>query len=68
MVIPPPRSKPPTERTKTLYCSFCGQSQYEVKKMVAGLYVYICDECIALCASIVAAEDAVSPDDLERSG
>jgi ATP-dependent Clp protease ATP-binding subunit ClpX len=38
---------------KTLYCSFCGKSQREVKKLVAGPAVFICDECIALCNDIV---------------
>ena len=38
---------------KTLYCSFCGKSQHEVKKLVAGPAVFICDECIALCSDIV---------------
>jgi ATP-dependent Clp protease ATP-binding subunit ClpX len=38
---------------KTLYCSFCGKSQHEVKKLVAGPAVFICDECIGLCSEIV---------------
>jgi hypothetical protein len=38
---------------KTLYCSFCGKSQHEVKKLIAGPKVFICDECIAMCADIV---------------
>ncbi|MBD3893619.1 ATP-dependent Clp protease ATP-binding subunit ClpX [Hydrogenophaga sp.] len=38
---------------KTLYCSFCGKSQHEVKKLIAGPSVFICDECIALCNDIV---------------
>jgi ATP-dependent Clp protease ATP-binding subunit ClpX len=40
--------------SKTLYCSFCGKSQREVKKLVAGPAVFICDECIGLCSEIVA--------------
>ncbi|MDR2155967.1 MAG: ATP-dependent Clp protease ATP-binding subunit ClpX [Burkholderiaceae bacterium] len=42
---------------KTLYCSFCGKSQREVKKLIAGPSVFICDECIDLCNDIVR-EDA----------
>ncbi|MEJ1967246.1 MAG: ClpX C4-type zinc finger protein [Rhizomicrobium sp.] len=38
----------------TLYCSFCGKSQHDVKKLVAGPAVFICNECIGLCAKIVA--------------
>ena len=37
-----------------LHCSFCGKSQAEVKKLVAGRGVYICDECIEVCINIVA--------------
>ena len=36
-----------------LYCSFCGKSQHEVKKLIAGPGVYICDECIDLCNEII---------------
>ena len=39
-----------------LFCSFCGKSQEEVKKLVAGPSVYICDECIELCNDIIAEE------------
>jgi ATP-dependent Clp protease ATP-binding subunit ClpX len=38
---------------KTLYCSFCGKSQHEVKKLIAGPSVYICDECVSLCDEII---------------
>jgi len=38
---------------KTLYCSFCGKSQHEVRKLIAGPAVYICDECIELCNDFV---------------
>lgn len=41
---------------KTLHCSFCGKSQNEVKKLIAGRGVYICDECIDVCINIVADE------------
>jgi hypothetical protein len=65
---PPPKTTPSVERTRTFYCSFCGKSHREVSKLIAGPGVYICNECIDLCAAIVAEGDAVSPDDLERSG
>jgi ATP-dependent Clp protease ATP-binding subunit ClpX len=38
---------------KTLYCSFCGKSQHEVKKLIAGPSVFVCDECIELCKEII---------------
>ena len=38
---------------KALYCSFCGKSQHEVKKLIAGPSVFICDECIELCNDII---------------
>ena len=41
---------------KNVRCSFCGKSQENVKKIVAGLCVYICDECVDLCSSIIEAE------------
>lgn len=41
---------------KTLYCSFCGKSQHEVKKLIAGPSVYICDECVDLCEDIIVEE------------
>src|SRR4030066_125724 len=40
----------------SLYCSFCGKSQDEVRKLIAGPTVYICDECIELCNEIIAEE------------
>ena len=44
------------DRSDTLICSFCGKSQEEVKKLIAGPTVYICDECIELCNDIIAEE------------
>ncbi|HTP29753.1 MAG TPA: ClpX C4-type zinc finger protein, partial [Anaeromyxobacteraceae bacterium] len=44
------------EKRETLCCSFCGKSQKEVKKLIAGPTVYICDECIGLCNDIIAEE------------
>lgn len=43
---------------KLLYCSFCGKSQHEVKKLIAGPSVFICDECIELCNDIIRDEAA----------
>ena len=45
-----------TKDNQTLCCSFCGKSQKEVKKLIAGPTVYICDECIGLCNDIIAEE------------
>ncbi len=41
----------------TLYCSFCGKSQHEVKKLIAGPNVFICNECVELCVDIIREED-----------
>ena len=41
---------------KLLYCSFCGKSQHEVRKLIAGPSVFICDECIDLCNDIIREE------------
>jgi ATP-dependent Clp protease ATP-binding subunit ClpX len=46
---------------KVLYCSFCGKSQHEVKKLIAGPSVFICDECIDLCTDIIQEEFAKLP-------
>ena len=43
----------PTEQNEQLLCSFCGKSQRQVKKLIAGPGVYICDECIDLCNEII---------------
>jgi ATP-dependent Clp protease ATP-binding subunit ClpX len=49
---------------KTLYCSFCGKSQHEVKKLIAGPSVFICDECIDLCNEII--RDELPPETAVR--
>jgi ATP-dependent Clp protease ATP-binding subunit ClpX len=46
---------------KLLYCSFCGKSQHEVKKLIAGPSVFICDECIDLCNDIIRDEQVATP-------
>jgi hypothetical protein len=43
----------PAPAAKLLHCSFCGRSQHEVSKLVAGPAVYICDECVDLCTDVV---------------
>ena len=51
---------------KLLYCSFCGKSQHEVKKLIAGPSVFICDECIDLCNDIV--RDEIAGEATEKTG
>ena len=50
-------SKDKSENKNTLYCSFCGKSQHEVKKLIAGPTVFICDECVELCMDIIKEEN-----------
>jgi len=45
---------------KILYCSFCGKSQHEVRKLIAGPSVYVCDECVELCNDIIREELEIS--------
>jgi ATP-dependent Clp protease ATP-binding subunit ClpX len=51
---------------KLLYCSFCGKSQHEVRKLIAGPSVFICDECVDLCNDIIREE--VQESQAESSG
>jgi ATP-dependent Clp protease ATP-binding subunit ClpX len=51
----------PTDSNEQLLCSFCGKSQRQVKKLIAGPGVYICDECIDLCNEIIDEELATAP-------
>lgn len=46
-----------TDTKNTLYCSFCGKSQHEVRKLIAGPNVFICNECVELCMDIIREED-----------
>ena len=48
---------------KLLYCSFCGKSQHEVRKLIAGPSVFICDECVELCNDIIREEMQDSGED-----
>ena len=47
----------PEDDKNTLYCSFCGKSQHEVRKLIAGPNVFICNECVELCEDIIREED-----------
>ncbi len=51
---------------KLLYCSFCGKSQHEVRKLIAGPSVFICDECVDLCNDIIREEISEVDDDLSQ--
>ncbi len=53
------------DRNGTLRCSFCGKTQHEVRKLIVGPTVYICDECIELCAGIIS--DTEPADSLKKS-
>ena len=44
---------------KLLHCNFCGKSQHEVRKLIAGPSVYVCDECVELCMDIIKEENKV---------
>ncbi len=46
---------------RVLYCSFCGKSEHEVRKLIAGPSVYICDECVDLCNDIIREEVHAKP-------
>ena len=48
-----------TSNKNTLFCSFCGKSQEEVKKLIAGPNVYICNECVVLCKDILVEDDKI---------
>lgn len=54
-----------SDSKNTLYCSFCGKSQHEVRKLIAGPNVFICNECVELCMDIIREEDKTS---IVRSG
>ncbi|PHR58023.1 MAG: ATP-dependent Clp protease ATP-binding subunit ClpX [Robiginitomaculum sp.] len=50
------KSDKTSDSKSTLYCSFCGKSQHEVRKLIAGPTVFICDECVELCMDIIREE------------
>ena len=49
-----------TDSNKALFCSFCGKGQHEVRKLIAGPTVFICEECVGLCSDILSEEDRPS--------
>ena len=49
-----------TNNKNILYCSFCGKSQHEVRKLIAGPTVFICDECVELCMDIIKEENKIN--------
>ena len=51
----------PAAPAGALFCSFCGKSQHEVKKLIAGPAVFICDSCVALCVGIIDASPDPDP-------
>ncbi|UMM63383.1 ATP-dependent Clp protease ATP-binding subunit ClpX [Aristophania vespae] len=54
-------SEKDSDSKNTLYCSFCGKSQHEVSKLIAGPTVFICNECVELCTDIIRAEHGTAP-------
>src|SRR6476659_10158650 len=54
-----------SDSKNSLYCSFCGKSQHEVRKLIAGPTVFVCDECVELCVDIIGEENKSS---LTKSG
>ncbi|MDF1646367.1 MAG: ATP-dependent Clp protease ATP-binding subunit ClpX [Legionellaceae bacterium] len=54
------------EEDKVLYCSFCGKSQHEVKKLIAGPSVFVCDECVDLCNDIMR-EEQVQTEEIQET-
>ncbi len=56
------KEKDPKNSSSTFVCSFCAKTQDEVKKLVAGPGVYICDECIELCNDILSSDDSTTSD------
>jgi len=49
----PAVASPPLDGPKTLYCSFCGKSQHDVRKLIAGPAAHICDDCVGLCNDVI---------------
>ncbi len=58
-------SKSGNGNEKVLYCSFCGKSQHEVKKLIAGPSVFVCDECVELCNDIIREETLETQETVE---
>jgi ATP-dependent Clp protease ATP-binding subunit ClpX len=49
----------------TLFCSFCGKSQHDIKKLIAGPGVFVCNECVALCVQIIDGTPDPKPTDIK---
>ena len=60
------KDKKGKDEDKLLYCSFCGKSQDEVRKLIAGPSVYVCDECVELCNDII--RDELAEDEKSLGG
>jgi hypothetical protein len=58
-LAPAPATNDRAPAGKTLHCSFCGKSQHEVRKLIAGPNVFICDECSELCTDILRKEEPI---------
>lgn len=50
------------DKKESLFCSFCGKSQHEVRKLIAGPDVFICDECVSLCSKMIKDENVINID------
>jgi len=55
------------DKEKSLFCSFCGKNQHEVKKLIAGPSVFVCDECIELCNDIIKEESKEFNDEIVKT-
>ena len=62
-----PQSAVQKQESKILYCSFCGKSEHEVRKLIAGPSVAICDECVDLCNDIITEEMQVQAKENENT-
>jgi ATP-dependent Clp protease ATP-binding subunit ClpX len=66
--MPDEKKQKPGDEERLLYCSFCGKSQHEVRKLIAGPSVFICDECVELCNDIINEEvEESAPPDTQRA-
>lgn len=54
------------KESEILFCSFCGKSQHEVRKLIAGPKVFICDLCTDICVGVLVEEQALLPGKLEN--
>ena len=61
-----PRDKDETRQPRVARCSFCDKTQDQVRRIIAGNGVYICDECVALCQEIIADDLGTAPTQAAR--